>query len=106
MNSSCDASSIFRRVFTSNVLVSTDDVPGKVSDCVFEESLSRDDLIEERPEAEGCNAFNCALNPFILELGLDDFRVQLQSTRLFADVELVILLYASLAFIWLFLLAS
>lgn len=45
----------------------------------------------------------CVLNSAAYDLAVNELRLQLrQSTRLFADVELVVLLYASLAFFWLF----
>lgn len=72
-------------------------------DCLYED---RDSLNEECPDPEGYDANTSALNSFIFDLALDDLRLQLQSARLFADVELVILLYASLAFLLLFLFTS
>ncbi|ETN86165.1 hypothetical protein NECAME_06046 [Necator americanus] len=46
------------------------------------------------------------LDSAILELALDELRAQLPLPRLFADVELVVLFYASLAFFWLFFTCS
>ncbi|KAJ1366175.1 Protein bicaudal D [Parelaphostrongylus tenuis] len=96
-NSSCDTSSVFRRVFTSNVLVNIDNTFG---DCLYGDHYS---LNEECLGWFCYDATTSALDSFIFDLALPELQMQLQSTRLFADVELVILLYASLAFLLLFL---
>ncbi|KAK6733120.1 hypothetical protein RB195_017093 [Necator americanus] len=59
---------------------------------------------------EGCFGYESesiyVLDSAILELALDELRAQLPLPRLFADVELVVLFYASLAFFWLFFTCS
>ncbi|KAK6052021.1 hypothetical protein COOONC_10472 [Cooperia oncophora] len=52
---------------------------------------------------ESCDDPARQLDSALLDLAaIDELRSQLPSTRLFADIELVILLYASLAYFWLF----
>ncbi|CAJ0607997.1 unnamed protein product [Cylicocyclus nassatus] len=96
-------SSPLRRVTLSNALVNIDNSGGfscELPHSLIENSLLLDYLDEEWQRCQSEAVF--AVDPAIFELALDDLRMQLPLPRLFADVELVVLLYASLAFFWLF----
>ncbi|KAK6026517.1 hypothetical protein OSTOST_07499, partial [Ostertagia ostertagi] len=104
-NSSSVSSSLLRRVFVSHELVNVDNgrYSGKVIHWLLCCGLYLSYLDEECIGCESCDDPACVLDSAFLDLAVvDELRSQLPSTRLFADIELVILLYASLAYFWLF----
>ncbi|WKX93099.1 hypothetical protein Q1695_010825 [Nippostrongylus brasiliensis] len=103
-NSSYVSSALFRRVLVSNELVNIDgDSSGNITHHRLDNGLYLSYLSDE---CIGCDDATCSHESAVydLDLAVDELRSQLRrsSTRLFADIELVILLYAMAAFFWLF----